>query len=160
MKAVLTRLRGPDIDDHLRLFEAIDWSGTSLGALDSWPQELATQVFLTMLVPDPQALILGEERVVIYNQAYGRLIRDHHPKYFGRPVATWTEWLPYFEKMGENYLQAEKTGRAWINSTFPMVMDSGGFKENVDFSCAFICLPPPLNGFLGCFRETTASVAA
>ncbi|KAG9838405.1 putative histidine kinase HHK19p, partial [Aureobasidium melanogenum] len=89
-----------------------------------------------MLLPDPQSLVLGEENVVIYNQAYGRLIRDHHPAYFGRPVATWTEWLPYFEKMGAIYAQAEKTGRAWVNSTFPMVMDSGGFKENVDFSCA------------------------
>ncbi|KAH0386632.1 putative histidine kinase HHK19p, partial [Aureobasidium melanogenum] len=160
MRAVLARLRGPDIDDHLRLFEATDWSATSLGPLDSWPQELATQVFLTMLLPDPQSLVLGEESVVIYNQAYGRLIRDHHPAYFGRPVATWTEWLPYFEQMGAIYAQAEKTGRAWVNPTFPMVMNSGGFKENVDFSCTVICLPPPLKGFLGSFKETTATAAA
>lgn len=160
MHAVLTRLRGPDIDDHLRLFDAIDWPATSLGPLDSWPQELATQVFLTMLVPDAQCLVLGDDKIVIYNQAYGRLIRDHHPSYFGRSVATWTEWLPYFEAMGAIYQQAEKTGRAWVNPTFPMVMDSGGYKENVDYSCAVICLPPPLKGFLGSFRETTAAVAA
>lgn len=67
MHAVLARLRGPDMDDHLRLFEAIDWSATSLGPLDSWPQELATQVFLTMLLPDAQSLVLGEDMVVIYN---------------------------------------------------------------------------------------------
>ncbi|KAH0337852.1 putative histidine kinase HHK19p, partial [Aureobasidium melanogenum] len=160
MHAVLARLRGPDMDDHLRLFDAIDWSATSLGPLDSWPQELATQVFLTMLLPDAQSLVLGEDMVVIYNQAYGRLIRDHHPGYFGRPVASWTEWLPYFEKMAAIYAQAEKTGRAWVTSKFPMVMDSGGFKENVDFSCAVICLPPPLKGFLGSFKETTATTAA
>ncbi|KAH0261425.1 putative histidine kinase HHK19p, partial [Aureobasidium melanogenum] len=160
MHAVLARLRGPDMDDHLRLFEAIDWSATSLGPLDSWPQELATQVFLTMLLPDAQSLVLGEDMVVIYNQAYGRLIRDHHPGYFGRPVASWTEWLPYFEKMAAIYAQAEKTGRAWVTSKFPMIMDSGGFKENVDFSCAVICLPPPLRGFLGSFKETTATAAA
>ncbi|KAI5249109.1 hypothetical protein E4T42_05483 [Aureobasidium subglaciale] len=160
MHAVLDRLRGPDIDDHLQLFETIDWTGTSLGPIDGWSQELATQIFLTMLVPNPQSLVLGEDKVVIYNQAYGRLIRDHNPQYFGTPIATWIEWAPYFESMGAIYKQVETTGRAYVLSTFPMVMASAGFRENVDFSGAVICLPPPLDGYLGTFTEITDIVAS
>ncbi|KAI5262630.1 hypothetical protein E4T47_09244 [Aureobasidium subglaciale] len=160
MHAVLDRLRGPDIDDHLQLFETIDWTATSLGPIDGWSQELATQIFLTMLVPNPQSLVLGEDKVVIYNQAYGRLIRDHNPQYFGTPIATWIEWAPYFESMGAIYKQAERTGRAYVLSTFPMVMASAGHKENVDLSGAVICLPPPLDGYLGTFTEITEIVAS
>ncbi|KAI5197596.1 hypothetical protein E4T39_07161 [Aureobasidium subglaciale] len=160
MHAVLDRLRGPDIDDHLQLFQTIDWTATSLGQIDGWSQELATQIFLTMLVPNPQSLVLGEDQIVIYNQAYGRLIRDHNPQYFGTPIATWMEWAPYFESMGAIYKQVERTGRAYVLSTFPMVMASRGFKENVDFSGAVICLPPPLDGYLGTFTETTDIVAS
>lgn len=159
MNAVLNRLRGPDMDDHLNLMDDIDWTTTSLGSMDSWPQELATQIFLTMLVPNAQCLVLGEDKIVIYNQAYGDLIRDYHPRYFGKPVATWVEWAPYFLRMGAIYQKAETSGRAYVDPTFSMFMSNGGFQETVQFSCAVVCLPPPLSGFLGTFTETSATVA-
>ncbi|TIA42168.1 hypothetical protein D6C78_01249 [Aureobasidium pullulans] len=160
MAAVLDRLRGPDMDEHLELFNNIEWAATSLGPLDSWPQELATQIFLTMLVTNPQCLLLGKDRVVIYNQAYGRLIRDYHPRYFGLPLISWVEWQPYMEGMLAIYAEAESTGRAWVTDSYPMVMASGGFKENVHMTCTVICLPPPLHGILGIFTETTATVTS
>ena len=71
---------------------ALDWSQTSLGPPDTWPQSLRSP--LSMLLPSKAQIILfwGPEFVVFYNDAYRPVFGAKHPHVLGRPGAeAWSE---------------------------------------------------------------------
>ena len=49
------------------LIGARDWSATSLGPIESWPQHLKTAVSIILRAPVPMALLWGEDGVLLYN---------------------------------------------------------------------------------------------
>jgi serine phosphatase RsbU (regulator of sigma subunit)/anti-sigma regulatory factor (Ser/Thr protein kinase) len=69
------------------LLRAFDWAGTPLGPRDHWDPRVDATVVLTMASPMPMACSLGEQFVVIYNDAFADLIGALHPAAFGRPAA-------------------------------------------------------------------------
>jgi hypothetical protein len=157
---VLERLRkaGPDLQAHMLLMDQIDFAATSLGPLSTWSQELATQFYLTMMTPVPQSITLGPDSIVLYNAAYGKLIRDYHPYYFGRSVTTWVEWAPYFPTMQKIMTEAASNGRAVQEDHFVMYLPVDGIFEEVSMSITVIALPSPLSGFHATFQDTTLSM--
>jgi PAS domain S-box-containing protein len=60
-----------------------DWASTSLGPLDRWPPSLAAAVGLMLQANLPMSLLVGEDGVVIYNDAHARLIGKRHPHALG-----------------------------------------------------------------------------
>ena len=74
-----------NLDNHLRLVQNVDWTATSLGPMDSWPQELLLLFHLISLDPQPRALLLGEERTLLYNYSYGEMVGSRHPGALGSP---------------------------------------------------------------------------
>jgi len=157
---VLERLSkaGPDLQAHMQLMDQIDFAATSLGPLSTWSQELATQCYLTMMTPVPQSITLGPDSIVLYNVAYGKLIRDYHPSYFGRSVTTWIEWAPYFPTMQRIMGEAASNGRAVQEDHFVMYLPVNGIFEEVSMSITVIALPSPLSGFHATFQDTTLSM--
>jgi hypothetical protein len=154
---VMDRLRkaGPDLQAHMQLMDQIDFADTSLGPLSTWSQELATQLYLTMMTPVPQSITLGPDSITLYNVAYGKLIRDYHPSYFGRSVTSWIEWAPYFQIIQEILTEAASTGRTAQADNFIMYLPVNGVFEEVSLSLAVIALPSPLTGFHATFQDTT-----
>jgi len=157
---VLDRLRkaGTDLHAHVQLMDHIDFAATSLGPLSTWSQELATQVYLIMMTPVPQSITLGPDSIVLYNAAYGNLIRDYHPSYFGRSVTTWAEWAPYFPTMQKIMTEAANKGRAVQEDHFVMYLPVEGIFEEVSMSITVIALHSPLSGFHATFQDTTSSM--
>ena len=85
--AFLTKSTGDlAIDEDLRYIRNLDWASTTVGPISHWPPELLVLVNLAMLSPQPQLFLLGSNSILLYNTAYGRLLRDHHPQYQGRPM--------------------------------------------------------------------------
>ena len=62
-----------------RTILTVDWAQTCLGPIDSWTQELRSHVMATLASPFHTALWLGEESVLLYNDAYARLLGAKHP---------------------------------------------------------------------------------
>ena len=56
-------LLGGIIDDY-------DWSATTLGPIDRWPDVVRTTVELILRSPVPIVTLWGEDGVMIYNDAY------------------------------------------------------------------------------------------
>ena len=52
------------------LIRTMDWSTTSLGSRDSWPQNLRTVVNLILSSSFPMAILWGSDLSFIYNDAY------------------------------------------------------------------------------------------
>src|SRR5689334_2374850 len=64
----------------------IDWSTTPLGPIAGWPPHLRTAVDICLALPLPAAILWGEKRLQIYNDAYRAIARDRHPTILGHPA--------------------------------------------------------------------------
>jgi PAS domain S-box-containing protein len=64
----------------------LDWSGTSLGPPEQWPQSLHAAVHLCLESPALVSIFWGSEFIFIYSEAWRRLIGDAHPQAFGHPA--------------------------------------------------------------------------
>ncbi|GFZ50846.1 hypothetical protein JCM24511_08604 [Saitozyma sp. JCM 24511] len=81
---------GKSLDVH-ELLRDFEWSTTSLGPQESWPQSLKTIVSLIMHYPHPCCLWWGKDLTLIYNEAYSETIHKH-PDIFGMSGPTaWSE---------------------------------------------------------------------
>lgn len=63
------------------------WSNTSFGDIQTWSLELRRSTAKIMRSPDPRVLVYGNERAIIYNEAFAALIGQHHPSCLGIPLA-------------------------------------------------------------------------
>ncbi len=82
------------------LIARFDWSATSLGAIDAWPQSVRSTVSLILHSPFPIATMWGEEGVMIYNSGYAEIARDKHPALLGTEVrGAWPEARDFNDKV-------------------------------------------------------------
>jgi serine phosphatase RsbU (regulator of sigma subunit)/anti-sigma regulatory factor (Ser/Thr protein kinase) len=68
------------------LVHAFDWSQTSLGPIDRWDTSVRAAVDLLLESPVPMMLLTGPACVVLYNDAYAKVLGGRHPIAFGRPA--------------------------------------------------------------------------
>lgn len=86
------------------LGRALDWSATSLGPVDDWPGPLRDIVRASLESPFPISLWCGPDLVLVYNDAYRRLLGAKHPAALGRPgpdvwAEIWDGIAPFFERI-------------------------------------------------------------
>lgn len=65
---------------------SFDWATTSLGASQTWPAELKTAVTLMLSLHTPIAVYAGPDLVLLYNNAFSRVLGDRHPYALGQPA--------------------------------------------------------------------------
>ena len=71
---------------------ALDWSSTPLGPVGGWPAPLLTVVRTCLESTFPINLWCGPSLVLIYNDAYRRVLGAKHPQALGRPgLEVWAE---------------------------------------------------------------------
>ena len=137
-----------------------DWSRTSLGAADAWPESLRNAVGIIDRSGFPMFLIWGPARALIYNKAYIPILGDRHPVALGRPF--WDVWPEvrepiepvieaafegtesYFEDLEVDLLRNGSAARAWFTFSYSPIMDASG----------------DIPGVLCVCTETTAGVLA
>ncbi|HEX8522371.1 MAG TPA: PAS domain S-box protein [Tepidisphaeraceae bacterium] len=83
-----------------------DWSQTSLGPIDRWPQSLRTLVDMLLAHPLPMILLWGPELIQIYNDGYARLVGSKHPAALGIPTRDcWAEVAHITDPIYDRVLQ-------------------------------------------------------
>ncbi|GAA4927933.1 hypothetical protein GCM10025331_09150 [Actinoplanes utahensis] len=94
------------------LVHSFDWSGTSLGPITGWDPAVRAAVELVLASPVPMLLTVGEDCLVIYNDAYAEALDALHPVALGRPAARafGTAWEQ--PGLGDVIQQVFRTGRA------------------------------------------------
>lgn len=134
---------------------SLDWSSTTVGVISSWPQELLVLVNLAMLSPQPQLFLLGPDSIILYNTAYGRLLRDHHPLYQGRPIGLNSALIANAPAINRIRGRARtKTSPANENSV-PFFFLQHGRLEEVFLSATMVHLPLSLDGYHATTYDTT-----
>ncbi|MES2734641.1 MAG: PAS domain-containing protein [Bacteroidota bacterium] len=85
---------GGEMGERLRTF---DWSKTSVGPIDTWPQSLRTTLSIILNSKFPMFLFWGSEHICFYNDAYRPSLGNEgkHPNALGqRGEDCWPEiWL-------------------------------------------------------------------
>ncbi|KQT55183.1 MULTISPECIES: PAS domain S-box protein [unclassified Aureimonas] len=69
-----------------------DWSATSLGRRDAWPNGAATMIAMILESQQPMFLLWGPERTLVYNDAYAPLLGSKQAWALGSPfLDVWAE---------------------------------------------------------------------
>jgi len=69
------------------LMRAHDWSQSPMGEPASWAVSLKTLVGVMLNSAQPMCVVGGDERTIVYNDAYATLLEHRHPTAMGRPMA-------------------------------------------------------------------------
>ncbi len=85
---------------------AFDWAASPLGPRDSWPPALRFAADLCLRASVPTAVYWGPELILLYNDAWARVLRERHPDALGRPAAEvwddiWDLLKPRFDEVRE-----------------------------------------------------------
>lgn len=135
---------GGEMDDLIR---SIDWTKTSLGPFEKWPQSLRTSASICLSSNFPICIYWGEQHVLIYNHAWSAIPGRKHPWALGKTgqevwPEIWNDIEPWFntafkgEPVGSNdqLLFMERHGYAeecYFDFTFTPIYGEGGKVEGV-----------------------------
>lgn len=126
--------------------------------MSSWPQDLLTLIYMAMLSPQPQLFFLGTEQLFVYNTAYGAVLRDHHPAYFGKPFSSLDRLQLQNRALNQIVKDATEGNSPAIQTDKLLFLDNGGEMEEVFVTGTMIKLPPHLPGYLSTLHDTTLAV--
>jgi signal transduction histidine kinase len=144
------------------LIRAHDWSLTSLGEPEKWPQSLRTVVRLMLNTRHPMYIWWGPSFLCLYNDAYRQSIgSERHPASLGKPGReVWEEIWPI---IGPQIYQVMNGGGATWNENHLVPITRNGVREDVYWTYSYSPIDDEnaLNGIGGILvvcSETTAQV--
>ena len=114
-----------------RLIRSMDWSGTPLGPVESWPQSLRTTVNICLASDLPICVIWGPGLVQIYNDGYRVICGGKHPRSMGQNFPEcWKEAWPV---IGEAHDSALAGDTAFLE-TQHIFLERHGYMEECFFT--------------------------
>ncbi|MEP7348061.1 MAG: histidine kinase dimerization/phospho-acceptor domain-containing protein, partial [Gemmatimonadaceae bacterium] len=124
---------GGEMGERIRAF---DWSSTSLGAPESWPQSLRSAV--SILLPSRAQIIVfwGPDLITIYNDAYQPVFGAKHPHVLGLPAReAWKEiWDVGLKELFEGVVN---TGVTYWASDRLFFLERYGYPEETFFDVSY-----------------------
>jgi signal transduction histidine kinase/ActR/RegA family two-component response regulator len=144
------------------LMRAHDWSRSSLGPPEAWPQSLRTMVRLILNTGHPMYIWWGADGACLYNDAYRASIGpERHPGSLGRPAReVWEEIWPIIGPQIEQV--REGRGPTWnVDHLVPITRH--GRREDVYWTYSYspiddAAAPNGIGGVLVVCSETTRQV--
>ncbi|MDE0801900.1 MAG: SpoIIE family protein phosphatase [Acidimicrobiales bacterium] len=144
------------------LVARFDWAATCLGPPESWAPELRAAVQTCLSIRFPVLLVLGTERICVYNDAYSQILGTvKHPAALGIPAAD--VWPEIWDQIGPEFDRVYRTGMANGYEDERSIIDRSGFLEECYFRWS---LGPILDGrgevvgVMDVITETTSAVLA
>jgi PAS domain S-box-containing protein len=116
------------------------WSNTPFGDIQTWSLELRRSTAKIMNSPDPRILIYGDERAIIYNEAFAAVIGQHHPHCLGIPLAD-AKVGRVFEILQHMSLVAYDNGKGAQLTHQELLVERDGSQEQTFWSIFLSPLP-------------------
>ena len=139
---------------------AYDWSGSSLGPPQGWPQALKTATGILLTSKFPMFLAWGPELRFLYNDAYVDILGGKHPAALGHAFED--IWAEIWDDVGPLARRA-LAGEATYFENLPLTMTRKGYAEQTWFTFSYSPLRDDDGTAAGMFcvcTETTAQVLA
>jgi serine phosphatase RsbU (regulator of sigma subunit) len=124
---------GPRTELHDRVL-AHDWSVTPSGPLEAWSPTLRTATSACLASRIPMLLMIGHELVMLYNDAYSRILGPRHPEALGRTVPdVWSDVWPVIAPLVDATLAGDST----YDEDLPLAMTRYGYEEEAWFTFSY-----------------------
>lgn len=143
------------------LIRSKDWSQTSIGHPESWPQSLRTVVSLCLASNFPINIVWGPGRVQIYNDAYRQGCGDAHPQALGEDYCV--SWGSAWSVIGESFERAQAGETMFLANQRMFLRRLDGKLAETFFTFSHSPIRDESGGIGGLFHpvtETTATMLA
>jgi len=138
-----------------------DWTKTSLGAPDTWPQSLRTMVSVMLHNPFGMYIAWGDDYTQLYNDGFLPILGStKHPDALG--ISTRETFTDIWDSIGTMFEEAMK-GKAVGFPDFPVKLNRNGFEEDCYFDFSYSPIRKEngeVGGVLATVIETTAKKRA
>ncbi len=135
----------------------LDWSRTSLGAIDEWPQSLQTAVSICLRSRFPIILWWGQDLTVIYNDAYSPMLGGKHPGALGQPGLSRLAWgdPEVSAVIGPMLRRVLERGEATWSEDRLLILERRGFPEECYFTWSYSPIQDEAGKVGGVFTAVT-----
>ena len=135
-----------------------DWSRTTLGPMESWPQSLRTVLGVVMDTPFAMLIMWGPDLIQMYNDGYIPIFGDKHPRSLGQ--AAQECWADIWNDVGPLLRGVYERGEAVFFENLPLMMQRhGGYQQAYfTFSYSPVREDDTVRGVICVVNETTAHV--
>ncbi|WP_239806845.1 PAS domain-containing sensor histidine kinase [Croceicoccus hydrothermalis] len=157
LESVLDEERSADMVERVRIH---DWSPTSLGPVEDWPQSLRTAVDIMLGSGHAMCIAWGSERVFLYNDAYVPILGSRHPEALGLTFAQ--VWPEIWDKI-EPLVDSTFAGKTNSFRDMPLSMTRNGYVEETFWTFSYSPIRDEsgaVAGLLNVTMETTQNVIA
>jgi PAS domain S-box-containing protein len=108
-----------------------DWSETSLGSADLWPESLKLAISISLNSGFPIAIYWGTDFTLLYNDAWSTIPGDKHPWALGKPAAE--VWPEIWEGLQPEFESVLLTGESIRRPDALLLMNRYGYVEECYF---------------------------
>jgi PAS domain S-box-containing protein len=129
--------------------KGIDWAKTSLGPVDTWPQNLKTCVRIVLTSRQPMFVWWGDDLINLYNDAYKTIVGGKHPEALGQPARiVWHEIWTQIKPMAES---AMRDNEGTYDEALLLIMERYGYQEETYYTFSYSPVPNDQGGTGGIF---------
>jgi PAS domain S-box-containing protein len=129
------------------LMRQFDWSQTSLGPIEFWPQSLRTCVRIVLTSRQPMFVWWGDELINLYNDAYKSILGGKHPKALGRPART--VWAEIWDQVRPRAESAMRSNEGTYDESLMLIMERHGYREETYYTFSYSPVPNDEGGIGG-----------
>ncbi len=121
------------------LMRSMDWSRTSLGPIEVWPQALRTSVRIMLTSRQPMFVWWGDELINLYNDAYKAIVGGKHPQALGQPASL--VWSEIWDQIGPRANSAMTTNEGTYDEALLLIMERNGYREETYYTFSYSPVP-------------------
>ncbi len=122
-----------------RRIREYDWSKTSLGPVENWPQNLLTCIRIMLTSMQPIWIGWGKDLIKFYNDPYISIVGGKHPWALGCPASmVWKEICDKIEPMLKQVM--EKDEGTYVESQL-LIMVRNGYPEETYYTFSYTPVP-------------------
>ncbi|HET8844552.1 MAG TPA: ATP-binding protein, partial [Ktedonobacteraceae bacterium] len=145
---------GGEMGERIRTF---DWSTTSLGPVEHWPQSLKSIVRIMLTSRQPIWIGWGPELIKLYNDPYKAIVGGKHPEALGQPASVvWREVWPVLEPRLRTAVQ-DNVGT--YDESLLLIMERYGYQEETYYTFSYSPVPGDQGGVGGIICANTDDTA-
>ncbi|MDJ1504235.1 ATP-binding protein [Xanthocytophaga agilis] len=136
-----------------QLIRTYDWSKTSLGPVETWPQSLRTCIRIMLTSRQPIWIGWGKELIKFYNDPYKAIVGGKHPWALGSPASVvWKDIWRDIEPMLKQVM--EKDEGTYVESQL-LIMVRNGYPEETYYTFSYTPIPGDDGGTAGMICANT-----
>ncbi len=121
------------------LSKDLDWTATSIGPPEAWPDSLKTAVRIMLTSQQPIWIGWGDDLTFLYNDPYKSIIGGKHPHALGQP--TRVVWREIWNDIAPLLTKAMSGSEGTYVEAQLLIMERNGFPEETYYTFSYSPIP-------------------